>query len=240
METKIFDINVTPIKLNSSFELFMHHYKRANILKCETSFEYCIEVLKPQLLYWSSLIENINLYEDFTIYSVARFLQNDDKPIGNAIDKIKIYLNFNKRSDVKVFDDLMLFITEIILSESTIKFDRKYTDSNRFLYHIAMEMKYKIFVHIRKTVQLCKRDLFFYKNSLYFNSEEPAYYQNNDLYVAMNDIAHLSSWHNYLLMLICSGFSLKQRANFTYLKTKELKKEEELIWELLKQTRSNN
>lgn len=240
METKLFDTNITPIKINGSFHLFMHHYKRANILKCETSFEYCLEMLKPQLIYWSNLIEEISLYEDFTIYSVARFLENDNRPIGNAIDKIKIYLNFNNRSDIKVIDDLMLFITEIIMSESTIKNDRNYTDSNKFLYHVAMEMKYKIFVHIRKTVQLCKRDLFFYEKALYLDLEEPAYFQNNDLYVAMNDIAHLSSWHNYLLMLICSGFSLKERASFTYLKTKELKIEEEPIWELLKQTRSSN
>lgn len=240
MINKIFDIKKSPITLNVPFHLFIKHYKNANNNKDERSFEYCIEALKPQLIYWANLIENINLYEDFTIYSVGRFLENDNRPVGNAIDKINIYLNFNKRSDVKVIDDLMLFITEIILSKTTIKNDGNYTKSNKFLYHIAMEMKYKIFVHIRKTVQLCKRDLYFYKNSLYFNSEEIAYQQNYDLDIVLNDIAYLSVWHNYLLMLICNGFSFKDRKTLTYLETKELQKEEQIIWDLLKQTQSNN
>lgn len=238
MKQIIFPTDTEPIEINISFKKFVNLLKDFN----EGESKYIndiIEALKPTIEKWSLYINTKNMYADFTIYSICKFLDSDNKPIGTAESKLDIYLEYNARSEISIEEDLILLFSEFF-NKKTINPYADYTKPIKLYFHIAMEMKYLIFVHIRKIIQLCKRDLYFYRDSLYFTYQNESYEESQDIIYIFDQIHKINPWHSYLFKLICEGFSIKERCKILYLTPKELHKEENLIWQLLKQKQLDN
>ncbi len=237
MQTKIFPTDIIPIKVDCDYNLFVYHYKRGR--EHEESILFLLKTFEETFHYWAKLIKNKNLYEDFTMYSVFKFLDKDDRPIGNVEEKLKTYLKYNKKSDVKVYDDIVFCFLEVY-SKVGIDKDSYYMNPRKLIYHIAMEMKYAIFIHIRKINQLCKRDLHFHKKSLYFTDRQTSYEESVDLLLIFDQIESISDWVKYLFFLIKEGYTVKQRCELLNLTPKQLAQEENVIWQLLRQKQLNN
>jgi hypothetical protein len=238
MQTKTFPTDTIPIKIECDYDVFVYHYKNGR--ESESSILFLLKVFEETFSYWSQIIKSKNLYEDFTMYSVFKFLDKDNKPIGTVENKLKVYLSYNKRSDIKVYDDIVLCFLEIYHNKVGIDKESYYLNPRKLIYHIAMEMKYAIFLHIRKINQLCKRDLHFHKNSLYFTSRQTSYEENMDLILIFNQIDSINNWTKYLFFLIKEGYTIKQRCELLNLTPKELAQEENIIWQLLRQKQLNN
>ncbi len=238
MQNKIFPTDTIPIKVDCAYDLFVYHYKRGR--EHEESVLFLLKTFEETFNYWAKIIKNKNLYEDFTMYSVFKFLDKDNKPIGPVEEKLKVYLSYNKRSEIKVYDDIVLCFLEVYHNKVGIDKDSIYMNPRKLIFHIAMEMKYAIFLHIRKINQLCKRDLHFHKKSLYFTHIETSYEENMDLLLIFNQIDSISNWVKYLFFLIKEGYTAKQRCELLNLTLKQLAQEENVIWQLLRQKQLNN
>lgn len=238
MKNVKFSTDESPIRINIEFDLFVSYLKKY-VNGNNQVLENILSALDPTIKYWSSLLEKKKYYDDFTIYSVCKFLNSDNKPIGTVKEKIKIYLQYNRRSEISVESDIALLFCEFF-KKKTIHKNGIYIKPLKLFFHIAMEMKYLIFTHIRKIVQLCKRDLYFHKESLYFDYQDESYEESYDIIYIFNQIDSISLWHSYLFKLILHGFSVKERCKLLYLTPIELHKEENLIWQLLKQKQLDN
>jgi hypothetical protein len=187
---------------------------------------------------WARYLEDDNYYEDFTIYSICRFLDKDNKPVGCVEEKLKIYRFVVKDNSDTIYNDIVLLFLEF-LNKKTMLTKGSYKSEKNVYYHIAMEMKYAIFVHIRKTVQMYKRDLHYHLGEFEFN-RNPSYQENFELKIFLDAIDDFSPWHRYLFLLIKEGFTVDERCKLLYLTPKQLSKEENLIWQYLRQRQSDN
>jgi len=203
--------------------------------------QYVNEILdcfNHNFVLWADQLEKNLYYEDFIVYSICRFLDKDDRPIGCVEEKLKIYKIILKENNDTIYNDILLLFLEF-LSKKTILERAKYKSDKKLYYHIAMEMKYAIFVHIRKLVQMYKRDLYYHLDEFEFN-RNPSYQENFELKIFLDGIDEFSPWHRYLFLLIKEGYSVEDRCKLLYLTPKQLSKEENLIWQYLRQRQSDN
>ena len=233
-----FSTDIEPIIINIKYEKFLKYLIEYNKGK-HHRIDSLIESLDVTIKYWAHLIENHLYYEDFTIYSLCKFLNSDDRPIGPIKEKLEIYLDYNKRNDISVESDITLLFCEFFAKKTLYK-NAQYEKPFKLFFHIAMEMKYLMFNYIRKILQLCKRDLYFHKESLYFDHQDEFYEDSHDIIYLLNQIDNISPWYSYLFKLIKEGFSIRERCELLYLTPNELHKEENLIWQLLKQKQLDN
>ena len=132
----------------------------------------------------------------------------------------------------------MLFLE--YLKKDKLEIHKFYNDNiaNRIVYSIAMEMKYAMFIRIRSINALMKRDLLYYAKTKIDKTlaENPESVYIYDIYLE----TELSHWDKYLLNLITQGYTVKERCDFLYMKTKNLNIEENNLWQSLKQMLLNN
>ncbi len=202
------------------------------------SIEKLLESMHFTFKIWADSIKEENFYNDFTIYSICRFLDTDNKPIGPVEIKIKTYKKFLKRNDIKIYEDIVFLFLEF-LSKDTIDinyFKPKYF--KRFLYHVAMEMKYLIFKRIRTVNQLCRRDALFH--SLVGIKQIPIALIDTNDYSVYIDTNMLTLYENYFITLISYGFTFTQRMLLMHNNKKQQLQEEKETWQLLKKKLLDN
>jgi hypothetical protein len=206
--------------------------------RSDSSLCNLINAMQPTLKHWTKLIKTNDYYSDFTIYSLCRFLHSDDRPVGSVQDKIKVYKKFLKMNNIKMYDDIVYLFLEYL---SFDKIDISHFKPNfykRFLYHVAMEMKYLMFKRIRTVNQLCKREALYHKN-IAFEKNPVALVDTCDYSNFINtDVLNL--YEQYFLVLIQEGFSFNERMLLMHNTRKQQTKEEKELWDLLKKKLSDN
>jgi len=237
MIEKKFATNKEPITSTKSFEYTLDLLQRYSDGEIYLN-EKILECFNHNLIYWAKLLEANNFYEDFLIYSVCRFLDKDNKPVGTVESKLSIYKMIIKEQEVSIYDDLVLLFLEF-LHKRTI-FERGEYKSERNLYfHIAMEMKYAIFIHIRKIVSLYFRESSYHLDSLETNPIN-SYEENFELKIFLDKINEFSNYEKYLFMLIADGYTAEDRCKLLYLTRRQLANEENIIWQYLRQRQSDS
>jgi hypothetical protein len=187
---------------------------------------------------WARLIKNDLYYEDFTIYSLCRFLNADDRPEGPVHKKLKIYKQFLKENEITIYDDIVFLFLEF-LSKDTIDINYfKPKFFKRFLYHVAMEMKYLMFKRIRTVNQVYKRDALCYKTKK-FDKIAIALIDTYD-YSNLVNTDVLTLYEQYFLTLVQYGFTFSERMALMHNTRKQQTIEEKELWDLLKKKLSDN
>lgn len=238
MKTKTFDTNERTLLIDD-IKTFIETLIDLKTNKSEKNYLLLIDIMKPTLKLWSAELSNKSMYQVFTIYSLCRMLDSDDRPIGKAKDKLKNYNKYCAQNSIKIYDDLVMLFLEY-LKKDKLEIHKFYNDNiaNRIIYSIAMEMKYAMFVRIRSINALMKRDLLYYAKTKIDKTlaENPESVYIYDIYLE----TELSHWDKYLLSLITQGYTVKERCDFLYMKTKNLTVEENNLWQSLKQMLLNN
>ncbi len=238
MKTKTFDTNERTLLIDD-IKTFIETLINLKTNKSEKNYLLLIDIMKPTLKLWSTELSNKSMYQVFTIYSLCRMLDSDDRPIGKAKDKLKNYNKYCAQNSIKIYDDLVMLFLEY-LKKDKLEIHKFYNDNiaNRIVYSIAMEMKYAMFVRIRSINALMKRDLLYYAKTKIDKTlaENPESVYIYDIYLE----TELSHWDKYLLSLITQGYTVKERCDFLYMKTKNLTVEENNLWQSLKQMLLNN
>ena len=205
----------------------------------ETNYLKLIEMMEPTFKLWASQIKSKNMYDVFLIYSLCRMLDSDDRPVGKAKTKLKNYNIYCRQNSIEIYDDLVMLFLEY-LKKNKLELHSYYNETiaNRIIYSIAMEMKYAMFLRIRSINALMKRDLLYYEKTKIDKSlaENP-----ESVYIYKRYIeTELSHWDKYLLSLITQGYTVRERCDFLYMKTKSLTIEENNLWQSLKQMLLSN
>lgn len=238
MKTKTFDTNERTLLIDD-IKTFIETLIDLKTNKSEKNYLLLIDIMKPTLKLWSAELSNKSMYQVFTIYSLCRMLDSDDRPIGKAKDKLKNYNKYCAQNSIKIYDDLVMLFLEY-LKKDKLEIHKFYNDNiaNRIVYSIAMEMKYAMFIRIRSINALMKRDLLYYAKTKIDKTlaENPESVYIYDIYLE----TELSHWDKYLLNLITQGYTVKERCDFLYMKTKNLNIEENNLWQSLKQMLLNN
>ncbi|CAB4160290.1 hypothetical protein UFOVP724_138 [uncultured Caudovirales phage] len=238
MKTKTFNTDEKTL-LIEDIEKFINLLIDYKENKTESNCLKLIDFMKPTFELWASQIKSKEMYQVFLIYSLCRMLNSDDRPIGKAKTKIKNYNKYCKQNSIKIYDDLVMLFLEY-LKKDKLELHKFYNETiaNRIIYSIAMEMKYAMFVRIRSINALMKRDLLYYEKTkidkTLAENPESVYIYNR--YIE----AELSHWDKYLLNLITQGYTVRERCDFLYMKTKSLTIEENNLWKSLKQMLLNN
>ena len=88
MKTKTFDTNERTLLIDD-IKTFIETLIDLKTNKSEKNYLLLIDIMKPTLKLWSAELSNKSMYQVFTIYSLCRMLDSDDRPIGKAKDKLK-------------------------------------------------------------------------------------------------------------------------------------------------------
>jgi len=196
-----------------------------------------IKCMKPTFKLWAKIIKKNSYEKDFTIYSLYRFLDADNKPVGPVEIKIKNYLTFLKQNQISVYDDIVYLFLEYLNKELIQINYYKESYYKRFIYHVAMEMKYLLFKRIRTINQLFKREIT-YAFEQDFDKNAIALIDTKD-YSIFVDTEILTIYERYFLVLVNHGFTFTQRMHLMHNSKKQQLQEEEQLWLLLKKKLSD-
>ena len=228
--------HVSPLDVKGKFEEIYPPYEAA-CNGCSQGIIETTEIFYPAFVEWERCLINNLWFENINICALYKLLASDNKPIGSAKAKINNYNLWCLDNKITVIEDILDLFTETLYNNRD-EMKLRHVNKRRFLFQIAMQVRYFLFIKIRKLNQFIKRDLAYCENSIYFNTidnYETTYY----------DKFHISSvlendWNFYLFLNIIEGHSIIERAKILQMNKMRLKKEEEPIWESLNQMQLNS
>lgn len=207
------DTTSLPLKLNVDFQHFVSVYKAAYTHDCKLSLTKLLNIISFAFDSWVYAWGSKDYTSDINISSLINLLEKDDRPLGSAEWKHKIYSLYLSSSGISLKEELLFCFMQHFRKDKHLY--KEYFKPKNFLYFIAKDIKMFFFKRIRSIVAHYKRN-----NNFIISSEPDSGYYDYTLdtyYLEQNPL------HFNVLLLTLEQFSSVQICNALSLSKKQYK-----------------
>ena len=218
--------NKIPIKIPGKFSTFVSNYKAAKLNKDSAAISYMVQQLIPQFKIWEELFNTQEFDKDIVLYTLFHLIKIDNKPKDTFENKLKNINNHFTYYDVS-FADFCIEAFLLHIKKQT-KVYKNYNNELKFFFYISREIKFSLFVLLRKVLQKTKQDFFTNRTQLIRYEKFSI-----DLYIDVLHLQHIREnnlllYSAYLFFLVnptLSVYSLKYKYKLSLKQSKTLYEE---------------
>ena len=198
-------------------------------LKCidepESDLTKLIDMMKPVFIHWENKLLLLDLSDDINYLTLCKLISID---LEEALSHINTWIEWAQNTS-SIREEL-----EYIFIQRMRKFKYKPALARPAMieYIVARDFKLGIHHHMRSINRLVNRDALFSAEGL----------ENNDIIDEVDfpdffllDTIKQNNWDSYLFHLIKNGYTSTERSQIVKIHRRNLFKEEQQIWHLLKQ-----
>ncbi|MBM08029.1 MAG: hypothetical protein CMF69_00395 [Magnetovibrio sp.] len=218
--------NVRSLQLNVTPEEFKKEWT-ACITDKTADLTRLIAMMEPTFDHWEKMLTSGGGGSDINFLTLCQLISKDS---DEALNNISLWVDsITHESSVKS-EILYIFLERM----RKFRYVPTLANAEMIEYIVARDLKLGIYHHIRYTLRLCKRDAF------YRVVDAPGFQvavqtELPDFILLAKMKINLTKWQSYLFYLISQGYTTVKRSAMTKTHRRNLYKEEQKIWDSLKQ-----
>lgn len=200
--------------------------------KKDSDLKKLLLMIRPALKIWAKyFLGIIDGREDINYVTLCKLLSSN---MLEATQMIQNWVSWVGKENL-LSELEFIFIGQI----RKIRYSPNLASPRMVEYIIARDLKTGIYNHIRKTNRLLKRDALHYcDDNTNFTTETFSPTEHDSLLRSRTE--KLGQWGTYLAHLVQDGYTSVERAKLLHLDRRNLYREEEKIWHLLRKKQLNS
>lgn len=218
--------NTRPLALEIETEDFVEEWKKC-VTDKQSDLSILIDMMNPVFIKWENLLSKKDLSDDIGYTTLCKLISPNPE---EAKETISLWLQYIENTSDFMSEIQYIFIERM----RKFKYVPTLASSIMVEYVVAKDLKLALYHHIRYVSRLINREAL-YHSDIESNLEIQIEEELPDFFLLKNIDADLNPWQSYLFFMIKEGYSSVKRSELTRIHRRNLYKEEQTIWHLIKQ-----